>query len=371
MTQNTLGGLIQILDFEIVGTHLIGRRSSKITILVNDFQFLRVGPTPFVIPRPVDALPELNELLARLEAFRKQESLESHKLTNRGDATSQSPISSSVDKYYSSDDNHRSSQNEFATQPAYAQPHSQPSNRSEFKSLMPIENPRHDNFSPTTTRGVVPKPEAEKLQKNDSGSTTKDSNGLDTVEAVVSLQNSHLPQNVKAKNATKKPKPTINALELLGLLHPNPVPRKTTHSSTDEKQENLPEIINPKFEDQEITRENPKVTVNKLVDEEGDESSSVKNSRSISKNYNDDSQLSAQVQPETDYENSKYPKPPMDNDLKSSQSKRLIHHEPMSTSFNCQIPKRIKSTEVNIPKDQKILLESSDCKPSFKQTAIC
>lgn len=370
MTQNTLGGLIQIVDFEIVGTHLVGRRSSKITILVKNFQFLGFGSTPFVIPRPVDALPELNELLARLEAFRKRESLESHKLTSRGVATNQSPICSSVDINYSSDDNHRSSQNEFATQPAYAQPHSRPSNRPELRKLMPKENSRHDDFNPTMTCDFASKPKDQELQKITSGSTIKGSNGLDTVEAAVSIQNSYLPQNTKAKNATNKLKPPINALELLDLLQPNLVPRKTTHSSLEAKQKNLPEIINPEIEDQEVSGEASKVTVEEFFGEGGDENSSVEDLCPILKSCHSDSQLSAHVQPKTNHENSKYPKPPTDNDLKSSQSKRLNHHEPMNTSLTFQIPKRISMRDVNIPKDQKILLESSDCKPSFKQIVV-
>jgi hypothetical protein len=73
LTQDTLGGLIQIKDFEIVATHL-GPRPSRLTILIQDFQSLgSVGSGGFGLPRPVDALPEVLELLDRLKTIRLEE----------------------------------------------------------------------------------------------------------------------------------------------------------------------------------------------------------------------------------------------------------------------------------------------------------
>jgi hypothetical protein len=73
VTKDTLGGLIQIRNFEIVATHL-GSRSERATILINDFERIGCeGSGGFGCPRPLESLPEIAELLDQLKTIRGRE----------------------------------------------------------------------------------------------------------------------------------------------------------------------------------------------------------------------------------------------------------------------------------------------------------
>lgn len=73
VTKDTLGGLIQIRNFEIVATHL-GSRPERATILINDFKSIGCeGSGGFGSPRPLEIIPEIAELLDQLKTIRGRE----------------------------------------------------------------------------------------------------------------------------------------------------------------------------------------------------------------------------------------------------------------------------------------------------------
>ena len=94
ITKDTLGGLIQILDFEIVATHL-GSRPERATIFINDFKSIgSEGSGAFGCPRPLESLSEVVELLDQLKELRARESQGSQPRSRLGSVTEGSPINS-------------------------------------------------------------------------------------------------------------------------------------------------------------------------------------------------------------------------------------------------------------------------------------
>ena len=114
ITQSALGGLIQILDFEIVATHL-GPRDSRLTLLINDFKSLgSEGSGLFGNPRPIEVNQEILELLENVKEFRAKESAESRQQTRKH--TVEEDSSQSENENVSSDDGQLSDQRAFVTQ---------------------------------------------------------------------------------------------------------------------------------------------------------------------------------------------------------------------------------------------------------------
>ena len=115
LTHGTPGGLIQLLDFEIVATHL-GPRPERVTIDVNDFKSLGSngsgnfgGATPY----SVESRLEIKQLLQKLEILRNRNSQGGH-LSPNPSIRSQFSTASSVEESDSV------SQAVFATQPRFA-----------------------------------------------------------------------------------------------------------------------------------------------------------------------------------------------------------------------------------------------------------
>lgn len=115
LTHGTPGGLIQLLDFEFVATHL-GPRPERITIDVNDFKSLGSngsgnfgGATPY----SVESRLEIKQLIQKLEILRNRNS--------QGDHLSPNPsIRSQVSTASSVEESDSVSQAVFATQPGFA-----------------------------------------------------------------------------------------------------------------------------------------------------------------------------------------------------------------------------------------------------------
>ncbi|KAL9612134.1 MAG: hypothetical protein Q9167_003250 [Letrouitia subvulpina] len=83
VTEHTLGNVIQLLDSEIVATHL-GPRAQRLTMLVKDFKVLGSDRSQaHVQPRPIDAIQENTLLLEKLMAFRMEERTTKHQHLQR------------------------------------------------------------------------------------------------------------------------------------------------------------------------------------------------------------------------------------------------------------------------------------------------
>ena len=120
LTQDSLGGILQITEFEILATHL-GPRPSRLTILIKDFQNLgSVGSGGFGFPRRLNDLPEIIKLLDRLQMLRSQGCSKARQNLITGEDAEDRDLQfgSQSEINYSSPDNRSppASQDVFATQ---------------------------------------------------------------------------------------------------------------------------------------------------------------------------------------------------------------------------------------------------------------
>ena len=117
VTEGTLGGLVQILSFEIVATHL-GPRPSRVTLLIKEFKSIgSEGSVMFGHPRAImDSWPETVKLIEQLRFLRTQEFTDSQLQTERGSLGEGSPVQSQIDSGYSINGSPISTQVPFATQ---------------------------------------------------------------------------------------------------------------------------------------------------------------------------------------------------------------------------------------------------------------
>lgn len=125
LTQDSLGGILQITDFEILATHL-GPRPSRLTFLIKDFQNVGcVGSGGFGCPRALNDLPEIIELLDRLQILRSQGRSKAHQslITGKDAEDRDLQFGSQSETQYSSPDNRSrpASQEIFATQVSRSQ----------------------------------------------------------------------------------------------------------------------------------------------------------------------------------------------------------------------------------------------------------
>ena len=119
LTHGTPGGLIQLLDFDIVATHL-GPRPERVTIDVNDFKSLGSngsgnfgGATPY----SVESRLEIKQLLQKLEILRNRNSQGDH-LSPNPSIRSQFSTASSVEESDSVSQAVFATQSRFAAMPA-------------------------------------------------------------------------------------------------------------------------------------------------------------------------------------------------------------------------------------------------------------
>lgn len=122
ITQDTLGGLIQILDFEIVATHL-GPRESRLTLLIKDFKSLgSEGSGSFGSPRPIELNNNIQQFLQHLAEFRAQEPKDRWQQVRPPSSERDLPVYSQKEFEPSSDDGPMASPQAFATQVPHGQP---------------------------------------------------------------------------------------------------------------------------------------------------------------------------------------------------------------------------------------------------------
>lgn len=123
VNKGILGGLIQILDFEIVATHF-GPRDSRITLLIKEFKGLgSEGSSTFgEFPRPIEVNQDIQNLSETLKRFRAKEYAENRHQKYLDDSERDSTIYSQQDFDLSSDDSPMASQQALATQAQLPKP---------------------------------------------------------------------------------------------------------------------------------------------------------------------------------------------------------------------------------------------------------
>ena len=112
LTEGTVGGLIQLEEFEIVATHL-GPRDKRLTLYVKNFKTLGSnGSGSFgVAPQAIESRDETKELLNKLAHLRKQKTD-----THFKQSAKTSPVASQSSSHNIELENDQESQTGFATQ---------------------------------------------------------------------------------------------------------------------------------------------------------------------------------------------------------------------------------------------------------------
>lgn len=217
LTQDTLGGLIHIKDFEIVATHL-GPRPSRLTILINDFQSLgSVGSGGFGLPRPVDALPEVMKLLDRLKLIRLREPHKNQQKFTEDAEDKNAPSGTQSEIMCSGDESGSGSQQNFATQV----PRSRHAESAGVKPLKSNGISRYEKSDDAlarrlNSRSVVRKPSKSPIRNLHTPPSTRNTMNR--------LQPSEFPSG-KAPKATKnRSTDSINPADLLTLLTKSRMP---------------------------------------------------------------------------------------------------------------------------------------------------
>lgn len=112
-TDGTIGGLIQLINFEVVATHL-GPKQKRITLFVTDFHLVGSNTScGFGIPQAIQDRPKCKDLLQQLTMFRGQEAASSQ--TSKHHFLSNVPMSQ-PDSIASQINSPQDTQNMFATQ---------------------------------------------------------------------------------------------------------------------------------------------------------------------------------------------------------------------------------------------------------------
>lgn len=114
LTEGTLGGFIQLLEFEIVATH-IGSRQKRITLFVTELKALGAsGSGGYGMPRPIEEGSKIKELIQKLIQFRAQES--ARRQISSMEQYSNDVLMSQLDTIGSQENSPQHTQTMFATQ---------------------------------------------------------------------------------------------------------------------------------------------------------------------------------------------------------------------------------------------------------------
>lgn len=117
LSEDTIGGLIQLINFEIVATHL-GPKQKRITLFVTDFHLVGSNTSGALgIPQAIQDRPEIKDLLQKLTMFRGQEAASSQ-TPSRYNSLSNAPMSQ-PDSVASQTNSPQNTQNTFATQAVF------------------------------------------------------------------------------------------------------------------------------------------------------------------------------------------------------------------------------------------------------------
>lgn len=149
VTEDTLGQLIQIVDFEIVATHL-GPRARRATILINDFKTVGDKCGAFGSPRFLESLQDMKDLQQQLITLRAREVIGSQLPVTDAMSEMGSPPHSQLDSGSWGDESSEASQPIFATQVSH--------HRSEHRPLANVVKPGCITKPAEVAPGVNPGP---------------------------------------------------------------------------------------------------------------------------------------------------------------------------------------------------------------------
>lgn len=225
ITLDTLGRLIEILDFEIVATH-IGPKNSRLTMLIKDFRLIGEGGSGRInnIPRPIEVVESILDLLNKLQSFRQKESSICQKLKEQSHKA-RSPLIKPLDEStLSNEETWEADYDGFATQI--------PCSRHKGQAL--VNGKKHSNTSLHTglddfsNEGFNGKTRNEKLLESAPGSL-KESSNLQNLKSGVCLQSSRNYHAVPPR-AVVNGKKNLKAHELLSLLPDDSTPKSALPS---------------------------------------------------------------------------------------------------------------------------------------------
>ncbi|MCJ1245222.1 hypothetical protein MMC30_002424 [Trapelia coarctata] len=185
ITEGTQGGVIQLLQFEIVVTHL-GEPSEQLTLLVQEFKHLGSdGSGTFGDPQPITEKGSLRVLLDELTEFRNREA-ERRRVNQKGFNTRfpslEESINESGDKKDDEDDDN---ERKFATQKPRRKTNHQPpkplspmkglQGRGELKRPRPDKDPGQDSLlqHKSPELGRTASPAAKRQLRDDVTETTR------------------------------------------------------------------------------------------------------------------------------------------------------------------------------------------------------
>lgn len=230
VNKDILGGLIQILDFEVVATNL-GPRDSRLTILVKEFKGLgSEGSSIFGgSPRPIEVNREVQKLSERLKRIRTKGDTENQHYRNPDDSGRDSTVTSQNDFDLSSDDSPMTSQQALATQ---AQLTVHPTKQSDKEPGSPTQQ---DAFSsPAHVAGIESSSPVPKQITTPSGTKPGNSDIVINEKATSGIQAARHPSEKSlgaTTNEVKKPKNVAGLLALLPTLIPKAhLIKSMTHS---------------------------------------------------------------------------------------------------------------------------------------------
>ena len=320
LTDGTLGGLIQLLDFEIVATH-IGTRANRITLFVTDFKPLGAnGSGMYGVPQAVEDRSGIRELIEKLKYYR--EGIAGNGTHSKPQTPSKaSPI---LSQFSGSppDFGFRDTQATFATQAPPSRVHTKLDTKPKHSSAI-------NGFDQQVGEGFVEvsaTPGLRHAEAEDQG--------------VVGKQTGSLPRFHAQNSAFQKPKISGTAQgDLLGLLHQAQNFRSAQAAAPAVK----PSTVS--------TRKLPTLPVTAAIEQ----SPPIFDTRKVAGNP----------------ESSSSPKPTFSESLpKGKSDNQSAEIEAVKSQSSKKTQNRISRRDVTIPKDQDDLLNRTDCESLLNNPSV-
>ena len=377
LTEGTLGGLIQLYEFEIVATHF-GPRDKRLTLYVKELNSLGAdGSGTFgLAPQAIEGREETKELLKKLAALREHE-LKAYS----EESAAASPIRSQPSTQTSEAGNDQDSQVGFATQV----PRSIAPIGSKSKSLGSVTSINISSIPSADSTKPLTRPE--KVKRSNPLASTSDTLQVQATPqrpstnhriALLGLLRKH-----KRASLTPEPNPKPSLEQLPGQVTASSLPVSAEKENEASRNSNLaPTKANASRAPtgtQKRKRQSPETTPRKKTSNDHNLQRIDSDRESLAVNFDLEDRVSSgvaanktsidtlQSQP-TSPSISELQKLPPDHPLKPA-----THSVPDITGSafaQNSIRNRINSRDIHIPKDQETLLSRADCE-LFSRIFIC